>query len=195
VAEAPSVARIEATSGTQATQPVPTQPRAVAATVAEPAVAPQPAAATDAAQAQPETIAKIPSKTSTKIATAPKHTPVRTQAPAYAATTDPSVRTRAKAATAVPATGESSSVTANNASPNKDADIALLSALLAHVSSDGPVRPLGAQTQLTIAQIVQRCEARDGKDSKEARDCRRRICDGYWGKAQACPARLAPKKS
>ena len=29
----------------------------------------------------------------------------------------------------------------------------------------------------------------------EAVQCRRQICDGYWGKAQACPARLAPAKA
>jgi hypothetical protein len=77
---------------------------------------------------------------------------------------------------------------------NKDPDILLLTALLAHVSRDAQGAPAGSQAQLTIAQIVQRCEARGGKDSLEAAECRRRICDGYWGKAQACPANLAPKK-
>lgn len=77
---------------------------------------------------------------------------------------------------------------------SKDADIVLLSALLAHLTRDGQAGSLAPQTQLTIAQVVQRCEARDGKDTAAARDCRRRICDGYWGKAEACPARLAPHR-
>lgn len=68
----------------------------------------------------------------------------------------------------------------------------LLSALLAHVSRDAQGAPQGSQVQLTIAQIVQRCEARGGKNTPESRDCQRRICEGYWGKAQACPAGLAP---
>ena len=73
------------------------------------------------------------------------------------------------------------------AGPNgKDADIALLSALLAHVSRNAQSAPLAAPDQMTIAQVVQRCEARGGQ---EARECRRRICEGYWGKADACPAR------
>ena len=80
------------------------------------------------------------------------------------------------------------------AGASKDADILLLSALLAHVSRDAQGAPTGSQAQQTIAQIVQRCEARGSKDSAESSECRRRICDGYWGKAQACPANLAPKK-
>jgi hypothetical protein len=80
------------------------------------------------------------------------------------------------------------------AGAGKDADILLLSALLAHVSRDAQGAPTNSQAQQTIAQIVQRCEARGGKDTAETVECRRRICDGYWGKAQACPANLAPKK-
>ena len=76
----------------------------------------------------------------------------------------------------------------------RDPDIVLLTALLAHVSRDAQGAPRASQADLTIAQVVQRCEARGGADSPEARDCRRRICEGYWGKAQACPARLAPKR-
>jgi hypothetical protein len=42
----------------------------------------------------------------------------------------------------------------------------------------------------TIAELVKHCDAE--ADSIGALQCRRRICDGYWGKAQACPKRLAP---
>lgn len=77
---------------------------------------------------------------------------------------------------------------------SREADVDLLAALLAHVARDD-AEALGANEQVTIAQIVRRCEMRGVKDgAAESRECRRRICDGYWGKAEACPARLAPRK-
>jgi hypothetical protein len=69
--------------------------------------------------------------------------------------------------------------------------VLLLSALLAHVSRGDANRALPEQDQLTIAQLVKRCDARA---ADEARECRRRICEGYWGKADVCPAPAAPKK-
>lgn len=95
----------------------------------------------------------------------------------------------AKVASTPSGVGESSTISAS-----KDADILLLSALLAHVSRDAQGASTATQAQQTIAQIVQRCETRGGKGNAESIECRRRICDGYWGKAQACPANLAPKK-
>jgi hypothetical protein len=75
-----------------------------------------------------------------------------------------------------------------------DADVLLLSALLEHASSESHADSPGPQAPMTIAQLVQRCEARGGKSAVQVRDCRRRICEGYWGKAEACPARLAPRE-
>lgn len=72
-----------------------------------------------------------------------------------------------------------------------DADVLLLSALLAHVSRTDANGALPEQDQITIAQLVKRCDARA---PDEARECRRRICAGYWGKAEACPAPATPKK-
>jgi hypothetical protein len=72
-----------------------------------------------------------------------------------------------------------------------DADVLLLSALLAHVSRTDAKGALPEQDQLTIAQLVKRCDARA---TEEARECRRRICEGYWGKAEACPAPAIRKK-
>jgi cytoskeletal protein RodZ len=72
-----------------------------------------------------------------------------------------------------------------------DADVLLLSALLAHVSRTDANGSLPEQDQLTIAQLVKRCDARA---TEEARECRRRICEGYWGKAEACPAPVTSKK-
>ena len=170
---APAAARIEVAGDARPVPVVPVAmvPAPVAATagvtakVAEPALAP-PAAVR---------LAKAPRPTHAK-ATHARPTP----APP------------ARAASAAPAVALSAEPGAAGAS--KDADIVLLSALLAHVSRDAQGAPKDSQVQLTIAQIVQRCEARGGKDTPESRECRRRICDGYWGKAQACPARLAPKK-
>lgn len=76
-----------------------------------------------------------------------------------------------------------------------DADVLLLSALLDHVSTEGQGEPLASSNQVTLAQIVRRCESRGGKSAAQVRECRRRICEGYWGKADACPARLAPREN
>lgn len=73
----------------------------------------------------------------------------------------------------------------------EDADVLLLSALLAHVSRADANGNLPEQDQLTIAQLVKRCDVRA---TEEARECRRRICEGYWGKAEACPAPVNSKK-
>lgn len=70
-----------------------------------------------------------------------------------------------------------------------DADVSLLAAVIGHAepsSSTGSAR----RDDATIAGLVQRCDAE--ADGIGALQCRRRICDGYWGKAQACPKRLAP---
>lgn len=75
-----------------------------------------------------------------------------------------------------------------------DADVVLLTALLDHVSNEGQGMLLASPNQVTLAQIVRRCESRSGKSPAQARECRQRICEGYWGKAEACPLRLAPEK-
>ena len=101
--------------------------------------------------------------------------------------------TRSTRAAEPPLASPAAAVPAARAAKTADADVVLLSALLAHVSRSGQASTLAEQDQLTIAQIVQRCEARGGE---EARECRRRICEGYWGKAEACPApaTVVPKK-
>ena len=75
--------------------------------------------------------------------------------------------------------------------PSADPDVTLLSAMLARLSGDNVV----ASPRPTIAQLVERCEAHAANDSIEAFECKRRICVGYWGKADACPMALAPKKN
>ena len=44
------------------------------------------------------------------------------------------------------------------------------------------------RVEFSIATLVRDCTAR--ADKQEALACRRRICEGYWGKAQACPREL-----
>jgi hypothetical protein len=57
-------------------------------------------------------------------------------------------------------------------------------------SAGGPGKSGRAGTarmnELTIADLVQRCRQLGGD---EATQCKKRICSGYWGKADACPAR------
>lgn len=98
-----------------------------------------------------------------------------------------------------------------------DPDVELVTALMSHVNgerggaagaampgdasagaSDGPREvPGGAASAKpvqrdasTIAGLVAACRERP---KPEADACRRRICSGYWGKAQACPARKSAK--
>ena len=83
--------------------------------------------------------------------------------------------------------------TGSPATAHGDPDVTLLSAMLARLSGDADAA--AASPRPTIAQLVERCEVRPIKDSIEAFECKRRICAGYWGKADACPMSLAPKKS
>jgi hypothetical protein len=79
------------------------------------------------------------------------------------------------------------------ATGGRDPDVDLLAALMAHV---GNPDAKGARTNAnlddtSIAKLVKRCESMNGD---EAMQCQKRICDGYWGKAQACPVRTAAKR-
>jgi cytoskeletal protein RodZ len=172
---AEATARIEAMLEPAAASPA---VAAAAAKASEPAAAPprvaQASAAAAPAKPRPTRLAAAPAKRAASGA----GTPTRSAA---ASTRTAAAATRGAAAPA----------TAADRGNNRDADIVLLSALLAHVSREGQAGPLASSDQSTIAQIVQRCEARGGEESRQ---CRRRICEGYWGKAQACPASLAPKK-
>jgi hypothetical protein len=78
-------------------------------------------------------------------------------------------------------------------SGGRDPDVDLLAALMAHVANtgDGKTGRSHDRSRIpvdepSIAKLVKRCEVLSGE---EAVQCQKRICDGYWGKAQACPAR------
>ena len=189
---APAAARIEtmADSSTALRTDVATVPASVPAAVASAFAATTPARV--ASVAKPPKRAR--SATTTARAAKAQASRHAKATPSHKAAISP-VRTAAVAPTLIGGSAPGSTgATGASGGAGKDPDIVLLSALLAHVSRDAQGAPRARQADLTIAQVVQRCEARGGTDSAEARDCRRRICEGYWGKAQACPARLAPKK-
>ncbi len=83
-----------------------------------------------------------------------------------------------------------------SASALDDADVAVVSALIgSRHTHDGVVSATAQQQQqqpTTIAGLVRQCRA---LDPAEATACRRRICDGYWGKAQACNTAAAERKT
>ncbi len=126
-----------------------------------------------------------------------------------AATPRQSTHVAAKAATKHPAKAEAKSHALASAahkpaardaikpvkdSGGRDPDVDLLAALMAHVdakanrSHDRSRIPVD---EPSIAKLVKRCE---GLSGDEAVQCQKRICDGYWGKAQACPARSEPHR-
>lgn len=81
---------------------------------------------------------------------------------------------------------------AKTATNGRDPDVDLLAALMAHLGQSeakGGTKPNLDDT--SIAKLVQRCE---GLNGNEAAQCQKRICDGYWGKAQACPVPAASKR-
>jgi hypothetical protein len=125
-------------------------------------------------------------------ATGPTQLPDATK-PATASRSAPrngAVHRSAKTASSQAATRERASRSRSTASASADADVSLLAALIGH-AEPGAVSGSGRQRDdATIAGLVQRCDAE--ADRIGVFECRRRICDGYWGKAQACPRRLAP---
>ena len=101
-------------------------------------------------------------------------------------------------AQARPATRSRSSTAAS-----ADSDVELIAAVIRHVDGGQLGAPAAGRTatskagreaegDASIASLVARCKSQGGA---EALACRRRICDGYWGKAEACPAHLAPASS
>ena len=94
-------------------------------------------------------------------------------------------------ARAAPRSATSSRQGASSSSPDaaRDPDVTLLSAMLARLSSDQP------GDVATTARLVERCDARYGKESSDAAECRRQICTGHWGQTDACPRALAPKRN
>lgn len=205
----------------QASKPVTTEPAKAASPPAsaasagnEPSVA-----ATIVASADSEAVAAPPFSTAASGASAAASVPAASAPQAASAPPTTTYNAAAKPAKTKPANPSSSPDTRVAAqskekddrkrpttpagkgattSPSSDPDVALLSAMLATMSGDARATSNGApnaQTKLTIAQLVKRCEVQGVKDAIETFECKRRICDGYWGKADACPMSLSPKKN
>jgi hypothetical protein len=71
---------------------------------------------------------------------------------------------------------------------SNDAEVDLVAALIAHEALRVPASTHagGTDPSLSIAELVGSC--RQG-DRQQRLACKARICRGYWGRAQACPAR------
>lgn len=171
------------------------EPATSAAIIATPESTPASAALAAEAGASPAaSVAASAASSAARLATPAK--PEKTQQststpPRDTRVASPSSNTERKRVTTT--TAKSATTTTSS-----DPDVALLSAMLATMS--GEARPNSnaspyAQTRLTIAQLVERCSTQGVKNSIETFACKRRICEGYWGKADACPMALSPKKT
>lgn len=188
-APAAAVARLESASGGAAAEGA-TTGAAVAPLPArtEPLVPPVPAQ-TGAAGSKPKAALAVAPGTAVPMAKARQSPdadarPIRPPAVAARAVTGPS-----SASPAAPFTAVSSDAA-------RDPDVELVAALMARANpsatvhaGDGPVGG-GTATPATIASLVKSCS---NKPKAEAERCRREICSGYWGKAEACPAIAAGK--
>jgi len=78
------------------------------------------------------------------------------------------------------------------AAAGPDPDAELVAAIMARLETRGgsATASRGPDRSNTIAALVRDCQALP--DPADALACRRRICDGYWGQAQACPKSLVP---
>lgn len=170
-----------------------------------PAPAPSPQVqSTPTAAIPPKATAKPPAPTPT--ARPQKSEPAKTASNGKASNnTNTGNKTAAEKSTPAPKTASSKPassetiqtatkavVPATKKAAGPDPDVELLGAIMRHMGKDSDVAPATAvptRSVQTIADLVKSCKA---KDSAEALNCQRRICEGSWGKAQACPANLAP---
>jgi hypothetical protein len=89
-------------------------------------------------------------------------------------------------------TASASATDSKKASTSRDPDVELLSAIMKHLNEGKGSATTAAPTRSaqTIAELVRSCKT---QDSINALLCQRRICEGSWGKAEACPKSQAPK--
>lgn len=90
-----------------------------------------------------------------------------------------------------PATAKAGPNVRTAAAGKGDPDVELLSAIMKHLD-EGKDKVATNRSAQTIADLVKSCQTRD---SIETLLCQRRICEGSWGKAQACPMHLAPRSA
>jgi hypothetical protein len=175
-------------------------PGTVAAALPGAAAAPPASAASDAAAAD-TSVARIENLPDESPPAAPAASPAAESASAPIAKAPPAPSTAPSppppapksAVVKPPAAKPRVAAIARPSDAANDADVALLNALLRHMARDNAGETASPQTQLTIAQLVHRCDASTGRqDLAESVACKHRICEGYWGKAEACPKSLAP---
>lgn len=134
--------------------------------------------------------------------------PAHEAGPAHAARQSHAAR---QAAAAAPAAGsrKPAAPVPSVPEPGRDPDVDLVAALMAHVGggpAQAPAHPGGtasgapqpavgarAVTRAAVDQRVQRCKASHPDDREASRACRRRVCEGLWGRFPACPVRLMPR--
>jgi hypothetical protein len=63
-----------------------------------------------------------------------------------------------------------------------DADVEIMAALMTHMNESAAANATSADG--SIADLVRHCRS---LPSADAQTCQRRICQGYWGRAEACP--------
>jgi hypothetical protein len=146
-----------------------------------------------------EGLAALPGMAATADAVAAQRAAASTPTPTSAATSASAPRgAKSRSATA----SRTAAVARARARPEtvadataRDPDADLVAAIMARLESPRPANgrptPRAANVSAsTIASLVRDCNAM--ADSVSALACRRRICDGYWGQAQACPKSMAP---
>jgi hypothetical protein len=76
----------------------------------------------------------------------------------------------------------------------EDADTELVAAIIARLDRRGasPTAPAAARPAAAFATQMRRCTSKT--DPAEARQCGNRVCEGQWGKVDACPVSRAPTK-
>jgi hypothetical protein len=145
------------------------------------------AAAVAVAASAPTTTAAAPARDAgARKSSSPQRSPARAAAPYRTAQGKP----------------PAARVATRRAAPSGDPDVDLMAALMNHMGGPAaaggsaalPGRGTGSAIaaalpsaeQATIAGLVSSCRT---KPKAEADACRQQICKGYWGKAEACPAR------
>lgn len=150
-------------------------PPAAAPTTAAPATAVPASEAVPAPPAERSAAAAAPAGTA------------RPRPAAHAATRQNAAHRPAGGSSPATASAKAAARPAGNAAraPGNDPDVEILAALMSHLNANGGAAP-PARSPDTIAELVRSCHA---LAPAEASACQRRICQGYWGKADACPAR------
>lgn len=194
----PPAASAAAAESVALASPAPASEQAQAARIedmVEPSAATAPAAAAPASAAASRATASpfdqltrmptaaVPSATKAQQARPAKKTPPQRSS------NEPNARATRAASKAAPASrvaGHSPSHAPARASAGKptaqsDADVEIMAALIGHMNESNAA---SSTADASIADLVRHCRSLPGAD---AQACQRRICQGYWGRAEACP--------